>query len=52
MYRSESAGFEIIPVKKNRQDLRLDMYHRKTQSGKSSPPLRQAGNWTFFYNNV
>ena len=39
----------MIPAKKNRQNLRLYMYHRKTQSGKSPPPLRQAGRFFSFY---
>ena len=44
----EPIGFEMIPVKKNRRNLRLYMYHRKTESGKSPPPLRQAGRFSSF----
>ena len=41
--QSESAGFEMIPVKKNRRNLRLYMYHRKTQSGKATCAACSAG---------
>ena len=39
----ESAGFEIIRMWINRQDLWLWMYHRKTQSGKATCAACSAG---------